>query len=280
MSRSENAQLAVNMFQDLLNQHQWSAQEAWKGIAFLLMTCKRWVGRGYGWDSHHDVPTYREANDIGYTGSGNPNAYLRRGRDLKQYLASSLGVDERNLCSKIGRFYDHPRIEDLQPHNLKGHAFRSIVVNYLKRFGDSGISYEEEVNPKDLFPGSSFSSLSKDPRVDIVAWRQASPVALLSTRWGLRHDRMEVIQESEIYMNAAPQHCNFYPVLGENDVTRLEKVLRNSAPIMQGASITATVHHCPEMVIHGIDFRGERNAESRLTGIKDLSFLAQETNSW
>ena len=280
MPRSENAQLSVDLYEKLRRDHNWSSDEAWKGIARLLLTCKRWIGKGFGWQDFHGVVVYRETNDFGHKQDGEPNATLRRGHDLNRYLAEQLSIEEDEVCKEIAQYWGQPEIEELQPHNLVGNAFRSIVVNILETYGDSEIDYYEEVNPHNLFPGHDFSSRSKDPRIDIVAKRRDRVVALISSRWSLRHDRVEVIEEAREYRRAASQRCKYYPVMGEFDIARLEKVLKNAPPRMSNPAINAAVHFAPQLITEGIDASNEQESEERLRHLKDLDFLIQETHSW
>ena len=102
-----------------------------------------------------------------------------------------------------------PNIADLQPHNLAGHAFRSLTVHILEIFGDKGTTYAEEVSPYVEFPGQHFGTRSRSPKIDIVARRGKVTAALISSRWRYRHDRVDVVEEATAY---APAACRHNPV--------------------------------------------------------------------
>src|SRR5579862_57789 len=276
--RSPNAQLAVKEFDKLLKQSNWTAQDAWKGIAVLLLTCEIW--RNSAWQPFHGTVVYREANDFPDVGSGRSNEVLTRSQRLTNYLASRLGGSPAELCSLVGAYWRQPQIRDLQPHNLVGHAFRSLTVHILQRFGDPGIGYEEEVDAGALFPGAQLHTRSKRPKIDIVAKRGGLLVALLSVRWRFRHDRVDVVDEAQSYVPAAirqNRNCKFYAVLGECSPSRLEKVLFNTySQQFPNAAIWGTVHFHPEMITDS-----ESLAENgRLKGLQSLAWLIGETSNW
>src|SRR5258706_9773388 len=100
MSRGENAQLAADMYSQLLAAKNWTAADAWKGIAELLLTCE--VQRtGVGWipfvpkggTSPLDVVVYRETNDFKVK-NGAPNSTVQKAQQLSQYLANQLGCSQ------------------------------------------------------------------------------------------------------------------------------------------------------------------------------------------
>ena len=124
MPRSINAQLAIDMYEALRAQHQWSRATAWQGVARLLLSCDVWR---HGWQSFHGVVVYREANDF-RDGARGPNVVVRRADALTGFLANELGVSRAALCEEIAAYWRHRDIADLQPPNLVGHAFRSLTV--------------------------------------------------------------------------------------------------------------------------------------------------------
>jgi hypothetical protein len=154
------------------------------------------------------------------------------------------------------------------------------VLEILKLHGSKALSYEEEVNPKLLFPGVPFHLRSEDPKIDIVAFRGTRPVAMISTRWRFRHDRVDVPQESIAYKAAAMSvglgACKFYGVLGEFSPARLEKVLRNTAGISSNPSIDGSVHFNADLITN-TNALGENG---RVAGLKPLDWLIGETHKW
>lgn len=274
INRSSNAQLAVELYNKLNEQYHWSADTAWQGIARLLLTCDIW---SRGWDSFHNVVVYRETNDFWLGANGRPNAVLRRAEKLSSFLAEQLGIDRNNLCGEIGLYWREALIQSFQPNNLVGHAFRSLVVTILEKFGSQDIHYEEEVDPHHEFPGFEFSTRSKKPRIDIVARRGNKTVALMSTRWRYRHDRVDVVEEALAYGSAARRHnpkCQLFAVIGEFAPNRLEKILCNCAPVHAHPPLTAAVHFSPLLISKGLGENG------RLSALRDLAWLASQSYDW
>lgn len=274
MRRSPNAQTAVDLYAQLAQVHRWTAANAWHGIARLLLTTQVWRS-GPGWQPFHDVVVYRESNDFKLGIGGSANTVLRRAEGLTNYLAEQLGVPRGEIDEQIGVYWKQPTISSLQPHNLVGHAFRSLIVAILQRFGDTGITYEEEVDPHAEFPGYHFATGSPDARLHIAARRNRRLVALLSTRWRFR--RADLVQKALAYAPAARrqnQHCRLYAVIGEFAPNRLHKVLANCPPAMPHAALSAAVHFAPELIWNGLRENG------RTKCLLNLEWLIQETSQW
>lgn len=273
MPRSNNAQLAVDLYQAMQQYHSLTRQTAWHGIARLLLTCEIW---NRGWQPFHDVVVYRESNDF-KRGIRGPNAVIRRAEELSVYLANELGVSQSELCDEIAQYWRHPNIADLQPNNLVGHAFRSLTVHILETFGNRNIQYSEEVDPYEEFPGYNFITRSRDPRIDIVARRDNVTVALISSRWRFRHDRVDVVEEAMAYAPAARRHnpeCRLYASIGEFAPNRLDKVLSNCPPAMPNGALSAAVHFAPQLIREGLRVNG------RTTNLHSLDWLIGETFTW
>ena len=139
MPRSPNAQLAVDLYRNLEELHRWSANSAWQGIARLLLSCEIYR---LGWQPFHDVVTYVDSNRF-TVGESGPHATLRRAEHLTAYLATQLGIPRPDLCQNVGLYWQQPKVRPLQPHNLVGHAFRSLINETLHRFGAPGLTFEE-----------------------------------------------------------------------------------------------------------------------------------------
>jgi hypothetical protein len=276
MARSLNAELAAVSFGTLVVEHGFDKESAWKAIAMLLLSCQVYAPY-QGWIDFHDVIVYREANDFKRTRSGQPNSYLKKGESMTAWLANELGVSRTELCESIGLYWRVPQLQSVQPNNPVGHAFRTLVVEYLKMFGDQGIIYQEEVSPFNLFQGHHFTTRSKDPKIDIVAYRDHQVVALISSRWRYRHDRVDMVEEAWAYAPPARRlnpNCGLYAFVGEFAASRLLKVLDNCPPTHPNPALTACVHFCPELVTEGLGENG------RLTHLKGLSWMADESFKW
>lgn len=273
LRRSSNAQGAVEMYDRLRREKGWTKSDAWHGIALLLLSCEVWDSGG--WRPFRNVVVYRERNDF-KSGSQGPNAVLERAEHLTTYLAEGLNVPRAELCSTIGQYWRDPHIANFQPHNLVGHAFRSLIVSILETWGDSGITYDEEVRPHDEFPGYQFETRSKRAKIDVVGRRAGLIVALISARWRFRHDRVDVVEEALAYAPAAQRvnrNCKFYAVLGEFAPNRLEKVLTHCPP-QPNPAISAAVHFAPQLITNGLGENG------RLAALKSLEWLIDQTFNW
>jgi hypothetical protein len=273
MPRSINAQLAVDLYNDLHARHNWTSDTAWHGIALLLLSCEIYRAQ---WERFHNVVTYVDSNRF-KAGKSGPSATLRRAEQLTVYLAEQLGIDRTSLCDTIGLYWREPEIRPFQPHNLVGHAFRSIVQTALQLFGDPAVTYEEEADPYKEFPGHQFITRSKRAKIDIMARREGRTVALLTVRWRFRHDRLDVIDEAMAYAPAARRqnpNCKVYPVLGEFDGGRLRKVLANCPPIISNAAFDAAVHFEPRLITEGLGENGT------LRELHSLAWLIDQTFRW
>lgn len=271
MARSAGAEAAAVMYRAQIEAHGYGADEAWKPIASLLLACGRWHS-GTGWAISPEAVFYQEANTM------KPGSKaFGRGAALADFLAAELGFDRSELCSHIGLYWADPRFQLMQPNNPVGNAFRSLLVEALTMFGDPGITYEEEVDPQTLYPGSLFPTRSKEPKIDIVARRGHTPVAALSSRWRYRHDRVDMIDEALAYMSAAIRvnpHSKQYAWVGEFSPSRLEKVLDHTAPNHPHPPLAACVHFEPRLLTEGLK---ERPVNGQL---RSLAWLIEETRAW
>ena len=239
----EHAELAVDLYKQLLEDHDWQLDRAWLAIALLLMTCEVWRDRG--WRPLHGAPVLRESNDYKLNRDGTPNRALLEAMQVGEWIAAELGIEPDGLCSQMGQFFRHQKIASLQPNNPRGHAFRSLVAETLARFGDPALNVSEEVSPHELFPGFDFGNRSKAARIDIVVRRGARPVALITTRWTYRHDRVDIIDEARAYMPAASNlnvDCRFFGVTAEFGSARLKKVIAQTSPMTRNSAIDRLVH--------------------------------------
>jgi hypothetical protein len=273
MTRSTNAQLAVDLYKDLHARYNWTANTAWHGIALLLLSCEVYKGR---WEPFHNVVTYIDSNRFSIK-QGRPSSTLLKAEQLTVYLADQLGLDRASLCEKIGLYWQVQSVRLFQPNNLVGHAFRSLILTGLQLFGDPGVTYEEEADPHKEFPGQVFTTRSKNAKIDIMARRENRTVAILTVRWRVRHDRLDVIDEAMAYAPAARRHnpnCKVYPVLGEFDGGRLRKVLANCPPLFPNAAIDAAVHFEPRLILEGLQENGT------LEHLRSLAWLIAESFKW
>jgi hypothetical protein len=244
-----NAELAVRLYGELLDEHVWGLDRAWLAISALLMTCDAWCGGD--WYPLYDAPVLRESNVYGLTRDGEPNAALVNALRVKERLAEEFDVPADDVCAALGRFFREPRLLGVQPNNPRGHAFRSLVAETLVRFGDPALDVIEGVTPGDLFPDFDRRDVGRDSRIDIVVLRDSCPVTLITTHWTYRHTRVGMLKDAEAYMPLARQlneRCRFYGVTAEFMTARLKKVIAETAPVMRrNAAIDRLVHLNPEL---------------------------------
>ena len=160
-----NAELAVEMFDDIMAANAWSLDKAWLAIAKLLMTCEVW--RDTAWRNLENMPpgtpVLMESNNYKLTRTGDPNSYMRNAIDVRDYIAKELSVVPDALCNEIGLYFRHPQVSHLQPNNLRGHAFRSLIAQTISLYGDPALEIREEHDAHELFPGSPLATRSQEP---------------------------------------------------------------------------------------------------------------------
>jgi len=232
----------------MLDEKAWGLDEAWLAISKLLVTCEIWEGGQ--WKPFFEAPVLMERNNYKLSKSGVANRYLADAQAIRQFLASALAVPDGEVCGQIGIFFQQPGVSRLQPNNLRGHAFRSLVAETLAVFGDPELDVQEERRVHELFPGWDFGNRSRDARVDITVLRHGRVVAMVTTRWTYRHDRVDMIDEARAYLPAARngnRNARFFGVTAEVGTARLKKVIDETVAVHPNAAITRLVHLNPAM---------------------------------
>jgi hypothetical protein len=274
-TNDKHANLAVDLYRDLLESKGWGLEKSWLAIAQLLMTCQVWESGK--WHPFHALPVLMERNNYKVTNTGKPNRSLLDAERVANFLASQLQISPPELCSNLGLFFEHPEIRGLQPNNPRGHAFRSIVAETISRFGDPGLTIIEEQSPHDLFPGFSMPARSDRAKIDIVVKRGPRVVALVSTRWTYRHDRVDLIDEAMAYMPAARSvnpTCVYYGVVAEFGKARLKKVIDQTEAVVPTAALRRLVHIKASLASDVIDRNGD------LAHLIDLEEMVNDSRDW
>ena len=270
-----HANLAVDLHGKLLESNGWGLDKSWLAIAQLLMTCQVWEGGA--WQSFHGLPVLMERNNYKKTKTGKPNRDLVDAERVADFIASQLQISQADLCGNLGLFFEHPDIRGLQPNNPRGHAFRSIVAETISRFGDSGLTISEEKSPHELFPGFPMPNRSPGAKIDIVVKRGPRVVALVSTRWTYRHDRVDLIDEARAYIPAARSvnpTCVYYGVVAEFGKARLKKVIDQTEAVLPTAALRRLVHIKASLSSGVI----ERNGD--LVHLIDLEEMVNDSWNW
>lgn len=270
-----NAELAVRLYGELLDDHGWGLDRAWLAVSALLMTCDYWWGGD--WYPLHDAPVLRESNVYGLTRSGAPNPALSEALRVKERLAVEFAVAGDDVCATLGRFFREPRLLGLQPNNPRGHAFRSLVAETLARFGDPALDVAEAISPYDIFPGFDRHAARRDSRIDIVVRRGDHLVALITTHWTYRHTRVGMLRDAEAYAPVAREanaDCRFFGVTAEFGAARLKMVVGQTAPLASDAAIDRLVHLNPELPGELIGKNGD------LGEMWSLAQMVEDSHNW
>ena len=102
-------------------------------------------------------------------------------------------------------------------------------------------------------------------------------MALITTRWTYRHDRVDIVDEARAYMPAARslnQDCRFFGVTAEFGGSRLKKVINQTAPTMHNSAIDRLVHLNPLLPGDLIGKNGE------LQKMWSLEQMVQDSGNW
>ncbi len=177
---------------------------AWLGIYQTLL----WY-EPVNWLGISDLPHIIEADklrpslptkQIAWT---TPSAWQRRAQAVATYLSQELEIPINDLSDQINLLMKHPNYKGMQRQNTLGIAFAGLVRHVLEKFGSTTISYQAEVAAGRIFPGITVPGRSGTPRIDVLALRSDMPRAIISSKWSLRHDRLnDITNECPVYKAA------------------------------------------------------------------------------
>jgi len=275
-SRERTLADAIRLFQNAEFPHDLNAKTAWLGIYQVLLWYEEvnWVG--------YDVlPHIAEANALRPSTPRKaaawtkPSQWQQRAGALGNYLARQLVCSTADLPSKVDRLMNLPDYTGMQRQNSLGIAFAGLAKHILEHFGDAGILYELERTAQSVFPGIEFPGRSTTPRIDLLALRGGYPVAIVSSKWSVRHDRVnDITNECPIYKGAyqriyraRPAGLRFYALTNEFSPGRLLKMLNDTC-------IDGLVH------VHKPAVREVCGLDGRLEQMLDLSDLVDLTRQW
>ncbi len=267
-----HAETAVAKFNSRKVSQRRDLDTAWLTVSELLMTCEIWAAGE--WRAFRGQPVLRESNDYKENQDGGSNKALKEAALIGDYIAEELGIPRTELCAHIGGFLKGLGI---QPNNPRGHAFRSLVAEILSSYGDTGLTVREEVDPHPLYPGFTFALRSASPRIDIVVLRQQRIVALCSTRWTYRHDRVDMLEEATAYMAAARREnpdCKFFGITAELNPARLKKVVKQTSPLQRNAAMERLIHLHKPLATSVIGHNG------LLEHLMDLAEWVRDSGNW
>lgn len=186
---------------------QWvrTADNIWLALYRLLL------------DYAHGVPRITDSNRL------KVGIWRERAKQIERALAAAIPCETRQVTKHLDIFMRQLYSAGTQRMNPIGIAFACAVVYFLQRFSVG--SYEWKMEAKigvDVFPNlTRFRRKS----VDIVALHQGDLFAVISSKWGIRHDRIRDPQEeADTYKREVPS-LKFFVVTNEFDSARLQKIL-------------------------------------------------------
>lgn len=168
-------------------------------------------------DYAHGVPRITDSNRL------KVGIWRERSKQIERALAAAMVCETRQVANHLDIFMRQLYSAGTQRMNPIGIAFACAVVYLLQRFSVG--SYEWKMEAKigvDVFPNlTGFRRKS----VDIVAFHQGQLFAVISSKWGIRHDRVRDPQEeADTYKREVPS-LKFFVVTNEFDSARLQKLL-------------------------------------------------------
>jgi len=204
-------------------------------------------------DYVHGVPRITDSNRL------RQGAWRERAKQVERALAATMHCKAREVAKRLDVFMRQVYATETQRMNPVGIAFACAVVYLTQRFAARSYTWKMEAKiGVDVFPNlTRFRRKS----VDIVAFRQGSPYAVVSSKWGIRHDRIRDPQEeADTYKQEVPS-LKFFVVTNEFDSARLQKIL--TYPTIDG------VFHVRRDLVWQV--HGGRSAD--LANLKDLTEL-------
>ncbi|MBU0509036.1 hypothetical protein KKG82_06305 [Patescibacteria group bacterium] len=233
--RDETIRLAIEFFSNSFYPEGLTPSTAWLGFYQTLLWYEQVNYLGYTTLPHIiDANNLRPASPKVAAKWRTKRAWQRRAEALNSYLASNLECTDAEVEKLMDRLMRN--IGEVQRQNSLGIAFAGLIKHFLERFGPSNIAYETEIPAKDIFPGIILPGRSEKPCIDVLVRRDALPIAVVSTKWSLRHDRLnDLTNECPIYKSAYSQvfrkteqaHLRYYVATNEFQPSRLLKLIND-----------------------------------------------------
>jgi hypothetical protein len=276
-TREQTIADAIQIFENAGHPSGLSITTAWLGIYQTLLWYEpiNWVGFG---DLPHiiDADKLRPASPAKKRSWSNPTAWQKRAYELTVYLAEQLKCEVNSVSHKFDLLMKQSNYDGMQRQNTLGIAFSGLIKYVLEKFSSTKFSYETEVEAIKIFPGITVPGRSGTPRIDLLAKGNDMPRAIISTKWSVRHDRVNDITNEcpvykaayeRIYRKVRHDHLLYYVVTNEYDPSRLNKMLDDSC-------VDGIVHVHKAAVVDVCKLNG------RLTRLIDLSEFIQSASSW
>ncbi len=271
-SRKQTEADIISIFRNAKYPQGASLASAWLGIYQSLMWYEE-IG-----DANFDfLPHVIDADKLRFSKSKSgksrkkPSAWQTRAKRFEDYLALHLGCKSSEVKEHVDALMRQEEYRLLQRQNPLGIAFTALVAHLLRTYGNGKIIYELEVKADRIFPGIAMPGRSASPFIDILVCREDKPIAIISSKWSLRHDRInDITNECPIYKAAALRHrsrLRFYVVSNEFDPSRLNRILSDDC-------VDGLAHVRKEAVTKVCELDG------RLDRLMDLTDLVEATFSW
>ena len=195
-------------------------------LGFIYQLLKNWISTEEDvWvsiyrlllDYIYDVPRIIDGNRLVQ------GIWRSRALQVEQALANGLRCDPAEVRSHVDILMRQFYSADTQRNNPIGIAFAGALVYAIQHFSEGTYDWKMEV----LLGIDVFPSLTEFRRrsVDIVAFKNQEPFAVISSKWGIRHDCIRDPQEeADTYKKHAPA-LKFYVATNEFDNARLQKLL-------------------------------------------------------
>lgn len=189
----------------ILDQWITKADDIWIALYRLLL------------DYIHGVPRITDSNRLEH------GIWRERAKQVERSLATVMSCETQEVASNLDVLMNRLYPAGTQRMNPVGIAFACAVIYLIQRFSNKSYMWKMEARIGiDVFPElKDFRRRS----VDIVIFSQASPVAVISSKWGIRHDRVrDPLEEADTYKQQIPS-LKFFVVTNEFDSARLRKIL-------------------------------------------------------
>lgn len=272
-SREQTIADAVEIFENAEYPSNLTPKTAWLGIYQALL----WYEPVDGLLIANELPHIIDANNLNPPNkkTQNINAWQARAVRINSYLAEQLKCSDNEVPSKVDLLIKHPSY-GRQRQNSLGIAFSGLIAYVLQKFGASQFTYETEVNVDTIFPGQNLAGRSTQTGIDILVRDNGIPVALISAKWSVRHDRInDITNECPIYKSAYQtvyrrnkrRRLYYYVITNEYATSRLLKMIDD--PCIDGV-----VHLHKPAIVDVLQQNG------RMNELLDLTDLVNLTNTW
>ncbi len=271
-SRQETVELASQLFQGAVYPEGLCLEDAWLGIYQVLL----WYEH-VDWGGYEALPHIIEADKLRpparkrKAGPEKPTVWQHRAAAVERYLADSLRCQAAGVLRHLDLLMGSPPYQGFQRQNPLGIAMAGLVKHVVERFGASGLECRLEVRADEVFPGIAMPGRSTTPSMDLLVLREERPRAIISTKWSLRHDRInDITNECPVYKAAALRlrlPLDYFVVTNEYDPARLQKVVGDDC-------VNGVAHIHKPLVTEVCELDG------RLDSLLDLADLVRQSHVW